>query len=141
MTKILGFDPGEKYTGWALIRGGRLVGAGELERWDGIDQLIQAAFPAVVVAEDFRLYPARARAQGGNQLWTARVLGVVQFICERYEIQFELQPASRIRNDPMVKDLKTEKSKHADDAYKHAMAYHFANYTEVYSAKSKNKKK
>jgi hypothetical protein len=106
-----------------------------LEGWQNVEALIKGAYPHRVVAEDFRLYPSKARAQSGSQLYTARVLGVIEFLCEKWAFEFHLQMASRIRDDPKVKDLKTDKGRHADDAFKHAMAFYLANYTDTYRAK------
>lgn len=135
MTKILGIDPGESHTGLCVIRDGEAVFWSETERWQGIREFLGTATIDVVVAEDFRLYPSKAKMQSGDQMWTARVLGAIQFMCEMYKIPFELQSASRIRSDPLVKDVKVAKSKHINDAAKHALAYWYSNHTDAYKPK------
>lgn len=121
--RILGFDPGEKHTGWCLVSNGKPVQAGELGSWRLLRHLIEQARPQIVVAEDYRLYPSKAKAQSGSRLYPARTLGVIDYICMELDITFVLQMASRIRKDPLVKDLKVSSNRHENDAYRHAMAY------------------
>lgn len=135
MTKILGIDPGEVHTGTCIIEDGLAVSWNEIELWHGIVSLILTTEPDVVVAEDFRLYPSKAKMQSGDQMWTPRVLGAVQFMCESFQVPFVLQPASRIRSDPLVRNVKISTSKHVNDAAKHALAYWYRNYTDAYKPK------
>ena len=134
MTTILGIDPGELNTAWALIVDGKITRAAMVRGWEGIDELFEELAPDVVVAESYRLYPHKARAQFGDKMMTARVLGVIEFLCQYYEIDYCEQQASRIRQDPLLRDIKLN-NKHMSDAAKHAMAFWYTNHTDVYSAK------
>lgn len=122
-TRILGFDPGESYTGWCLLVDGEPYSAGVLPDWKKLAYLLQHAKPNAVVCENYRLYPHKARAQFGSEMKAIRMIGVIEYLCWQLDIEFVLQNASRIRNDPLVKDLKFHKSRHANDAMRHAKAY------------------
>ncbi len=121
--RILGFDPGASHTGWCLLVDGSPVRWGELSTWKRLGELIHAAVPDIVVAEDYRLYPSKARAQSGSQLYAVRTLGVIEYICQLHDLPFTVQMASRIRKDPLVRNVKVSSNKHENDAYKHALAY------------------
>lgn len=130
--RVLGFDPGEDYTGWAFVTEGKVQKLGELPGWKGVDRLIEQSRPNVIVAESFVLYPGKAKSLSGNKLRVNRVLGVMEFLAEKQGITFIEQPASRIRHDPLVKFIKHHKSRHANDAAKHAMAYWYKEFTLEY---------
>lgn len=123
--RILGFDPGETHTGWCLLIDGVPTKWGELGSWRQLELLICKANPHVVVAEDYRLYPSKAIAQSGSQLYAARTLGVIEYICMEHGIRFTEQMAARIRKDPLVKNVRVSGNKHENDAYKHALAYYY----------------
>lgn len=134
MTRILGFDPGDKHTGWALLIDGKPFKAGVLNNWRYLPKLIKRAAPHHVVAEAFMLYQRKAKAQSGSTMQTSQVIGIIRFICAEQKIPFVTQPAVRIRYDPLVKDIRFHKSKHANDALKHAMAFYLRNFTDAYTA-------
>lgn len=121
--RILAFDPGSKYTGWALLTDKPEPYVGVLRGWQNLEDLFDKALPSIVVCEDYRLFPNKAVAQFGSQFIAIRMIGVIEFLCWKRGITFVEQAASRIRRDPLVKDLKFHKSKHANDAAKHALSY------------------
>lgn len=134
MVRVLGFDPGDKYTGWGLLIDGEPQFAGVLTDWSKLRELVRRCNPHYVVVERFLLYPRKARAQGGSTMVTSRVIGMIQLICKEFEIPMHEQQASRIRHDPLVKGVTFHRSPHANDALKHALAFWYREFTDAYKA-------
>ena len=132
--RILGFDPGDKHIGWGLLINGEPFRAGVLHDWTALPKLIKRCGPEWVVVEAFRLYRQKALAQSGSDMQTSQVIGMLRLICVEQGVKMVTQPAARIRHDPLVKGIKFHKSKHANDAVKHALAFHFRVYTDAYIA-------
>jgi len=121
--KTLYLDPGEA-AGWCLGNGPKLLAAGTEKMWyladaiwaslssggsdgplgsgsealsfsrKGVGQK-QLALPiGRVVAEDFRIYPEKAKSLSWDPVRTARLIGAVTMMCRIFDLDFHLQPAA-----------------------------------------------
>jgi hypothetical protein len=117
---ILVFDPGIT-TGWAYLKDGKIAG-GDFKLWSRVEDLIDRAQPDVIVAEDFRLYLWKARSLANDQLYTVRVLGVIEFIAQQRNLPFVLQMAVE-RKQVRLSRIKGLKSRHAYAALQHGILY------------------
>jgi hypothetical protein len=124
--RIMGIDPGDSHTGWAIIEPDGRVTTGELD--------YPAVAPAVlgelekgldhVAVEDFVLYPAQAASQRFSPFMTARLIGVISYLCEQVGTPMTLQGA--FIKKPMRAQLKARGIKqvgsgpHERDAELHA---------------------
>lgn len=116
---VLSFDPGGT-TGWSCLTLEKVYG-GDFPEWRDIESLILKYKPACIVAEDFLLYPEKAKALYWNRFIPVRVLGVIQFLAEKQHIPLCLQTASTGKTVE-VKKIKGF-SRHAHDALRHAIYY------------------
>ncbi len=123
---VLAFDPGET-TGVAWLKHtegeeeATILDTYVTPLWDGIEETILSSPPDVVVIEDFRLYPGKAKFLGFNEMPAAQVIGVIKFLCDKYEIPYVMQPASI--KQAVRGDLSEVKTIHAKDAAKHGVYY------------------
>jgi len=116
---ILAFDPGET-TGWACLRQGKVAG-GSFSLWSEVERLVDRARPDVVVVEDFLLYPNKMRQLKWNRLRTIRVIGVIEFVCQKRDIPCIFQLAKE-RLSIEVKEVRGFNI-HATQALRHAILY------------------
>jgi hypothetical protein len=140
--RVLGVDPGGT-TGLCLVTvedGGIPVveATFQVDTWHGLDNLLDLK-PHVdmVVAEDFRLFSHKAGAQIGSQFIAAKVIGVLQYLCEQRALPLRLQPASDkvfFDNKKLVENgyipspyvHKTTEWRHAIDSIRHVLYWlHF----------------
>jgi Holliday junction resolvasome RuvABC endonuclease subunit len=129
---ILSLDPGET-TGYAIVDARHFPGdpndhgvraAGVISKWRGIRKIMDAYKPVAVVAEQYRLYPGLARAQSFSTMVAARVLGVIEFLCESRNIPLIEQAASVGKSYKLPPDVhKMFRNPHVRDCLRHAMAY------------------
>jgi hypothetical protein len=137
---ILAIDPGEEHCGIAVFRAGEkveCVWAGEKKPTDLYDWLdVGVALWArddlrwdVLVVEEFRLYPAHAKAQAWSRFGTVEVIGVLREWARREGVEVVLQPASakKVTNAILRKHKVVLKSRghgsHARDAEVHGWHY------------------
>lgn len=93
--RILGVDPGDVHTGWAIIErsGGITTGEwayvqvaggvrGQLER--GLD---------CIAAEQFVLYPGKETEQRWSDFKTVRLLGMIEYLAQLWGVPLYLQGA------------------------------------------------
>jgi hypothetical protein len=136
--RILSIDPGAA-TGIALIECGNslssfvIVMREVVELWYGIEELIEQYKPDVVVMEQYRLYPNKARVQAYSTMVSPRVIGAVEEICRRLNVYLVEQPATRAKNIEVPESIYASLRKrgedgkfpstHEKDAIKHAVAY------------------
>lgn len=99
---IIGIDPGGEHVGWAHFTDGRGVvvcertpqGAenvlddtiAELQRRGEGEDLL-------VIIEEFRLYPDKARSLIGSDMATSQLIGSLRYIARRSGVPVILQPA------------------------------------------------
>lgn len=121
--RTLILDPGES-AGWCLANGPKLLAAGTESMWLLADSIWQAlesggqkgplgsgaealAYSRKgvgkkqlelpigrVIAEDFRIYPEKAKSLSWDPVRTARLIGAVTMMCRIMDIDFYLQPAA-----------------------------------------------
>lgn len=100
MTYVLAVDPGVTCGVAGLIIGRDSEFGFEVDWCENIEpaelyrRLHDAAYvDAKVVVEEFRLYPHMARQQAWSQMETCEVIGVVKYLCVRYDLDLYMQKA------------------------------------------------
>jgi len=99
---ILAIDPGET-VGWSLFRKGALAEYGQisiptfkdgsLEARD-LWSLFDRTQPDVAVIEGYRVYASKAKYHTWSALYTPKLIGYVEAICQSRNIPYHLQMAS-----------------------------------------------
>ncbi len=87
------------------------------------ESLFQRLNPTQVVIEDYVLYPWRASAQSWSQMFTPRLIGMVEFLCIKRNISLRKMNAGQHKAFMTDDKLKTWKmyqrgKKHANDAFR-----------------------
>ena len=122
--KVLAFDPGVT-TGVACLieKDGEaeVVWTEEIGMWYTAETKIRIESPDVLVVEDFRLYPGKAKFLGYNDMPSAQVIGVLKYLAAKYDIPLVLQMAHIKEHVPA--DLKEIKGDHMRDAVRHGVYY------------------
>lgn len=125
--RLLCLDPGET-TGWAVFEHGKLTASGQartIESWDVIHQLFVDVKPTMVLYENYRVYAHKLERHSNSEVYTLRLVGVIEFICE---ILFDIvhhnqmaQQAKGFTTDEKLKAWGFWKSghRHARDAIRH----------------------
>ncbi len=129
---ILSLDPGET-TGYAIIDSDHfplgdaelgIIDCGVISKWRGISNMMVAYMPKFVVAEQYRLYPGRALAQSYSTMVAARVLGVIEYLCEQRVIPLVEQASSVGKSYKLPPDLhRMFSNMHIRDCLRHAIAF------------------
>jgi len=145
-TRWITVDIGES-TGWALLEEERLVDSGTTELWEFLHSVGDAATMNAaehsggtadlerrfwgwdtIVVEDWTLDPEKCKALAWDTQDTVRGLGVLQYIAERAEREFVLQPRtikggakSAGAEDLFVRPL--HENRHRNDAVMHAVYF------------------
>ncbi|MFA7017829.1 MAG: hypothetical protein WC239_02410 [Sphaerochaetaceae bacterium] len=95
-------DPGET-CGWAVFKQGILTSCNQVsipvhkdgrvvgsELWD----LIEDNNPEIVVVEGYRVYASKVAQHTWSALYTPKLIGYIEAICDRFKIPLTLQMAS-----------------------------------------------
>jgi hypothetical protein len=77
---VLAIDPGEVHCGVALYADGQCIDAQEMTPDELYGWLMEGPDIAVLVCEEFRLYPDKMKVQGYSQLKTVEVIGVLRYL-------------------------------------------------------------
>ena len=123
--QVLSFDSGAT-TGWAYLDTVRkMLWFGEFENWQKVQELMAPPrdLPPqvdVVVAEEFRLYPAMGQRLMWSIMVASEVNGVIKFLAECYNLPLSMQSAAMAKKIKLVEKLRM---KHAEDAVRHALAF------------------
>jgi hypothetical protein len=132
--KVLAIDPGDKHVGVASLNDGAFEWAVEMAPAELMERLLYSRPPDVLVVESYALDPARAKAQSGSAMRTPELIGAIKTLGEIKGFRVvEQQPSVRgvCERSPFWKRICLEKgvdkikSKHARDALKHAIYFHF----------------
>ena len=95
---LLAFDPGERYTGYAVFRGTECV---DIDTIDGQEAAIDLLTPRVVAGHYQQVVGEAWRNYGSEAAWsearTAEEVGWFRNLCRRHEIPFTTQPALILR--------------------------------------------
>lgn len=130
-TRLLALDPGET-TGWAFFVDGELTKWGQaptkLEGWSAIEEVFGALKPTHVVAENYRVYEHKLKQHANSEVYTLRLIGVIDYICFKRNIPITYQMAQSAKGFCTDSKLKTwgywkEGMKHARDAVRHGCYY------------------
>jgi len=128
----LAIDPGEKHCGMA-----EAIGFKENEMMCGeytwtpknlLDYLSDSGcvtnYDAIII-EEFRLYPWTAKSLIWSDMPVCKLIGKIEYICEKNGIKVVFQKASIKRLPFVKKELKGKKFKtqHERDAYMHLVYY------------------
>ena len=132
MSNLLVLDPGGT-TGFVVLRNAPLLDYksmpdvltfGSLEEWHGIEDLLRVWDISVIVMEDFKLYPWKARQQSFSTMVAPRVIGAVEVLAAQYNISVVKQSASVGKSVTVSVGLrKTLKLNHIIDAVSHGIFY------------------
>lgn len=129
--RLLALDPGETI-GWSLFVNGELQQYDQLEcKYDdnvGILQLFKQTSPTAVVCEDYRIYAHKADTHIGNKLFTPRLIGKIEFLCEMNSLPLAFQlagAAKRFCTDDKLKEwgYYHKAQKHSRDSIRHGCYY------------------
>ena len=130
---IMGIDPGET-TGVAVFLEDNLINASQLPTCDLslnsinlILDYIKEHKPHLILLEDYFIYATKSDYHKGNQLHTAKLIGMIITLCHFNEIPFILQLASKGKQikDVHLKewDFYSKGKKHSRDAMRHVLFY------------------
>lgn len=129
--RLLSLDPGETI-GWALFVDGEFTDCGQKEAKDlptqAIEELFNDTQPTVVVAEDYKVYAHKADAHKWNDLFTPRLLGMIELLCFQKKLPLHTQMAGTVKQFCSAVRLAEwgfhkPGKRHADDAIKHGTYY------------------
>ena len=126
MKSVLVFDPGD-HTGWCFRdTSGRVVGGTCGKHHMEVAERIQILRPDIVVFERFNLYPQMAKSLAWNSFYPCEVIGVIRYLCDRYNIPMVEQAPSvkkyfgGFQKDwDQLKALSQDVTEHTKDAYQH----------------------
>lgn len=130
---VLALDPGEGTTGWAVFNNGDLAAAGQVSgAATEIENLVECWSPAIVVAEEYRVYGWKAKQHSWSDIPTLQLIGAMRYICEKKNIPCHLQSAQVAKGfatDEKLRgwDLWQTSARHANDAIRHAVYFLLCN--------------
>lgn len=133
--KLLAFDPGGT-TGFAEMQRRSGVSLSEWEKLqvgyrtdckDNPDQIVELLMykkPDIIVCEQFRLYPWKAKAQAWSQLTESQIIGAVKCYAKIYNVPCYMQTTGERDMGYMYGSVphlpKSNPANHAHDAWAHA---------------------
>lgn len=95
--RLLALDPGEN-TGYAVFRDGIFCDCGQQDCKEIAPQALTEIFdkynPTHVIAEDYRIYQHKTDSHTWSNLFTPRLLGMIELLCYQREINLDWQMAS-----------------------------------------------
>ena len=121
--------------GWCVFDGGYLVNRGQLmmkmlsERWSLLSQFLQDVAPAKCIMENYIVYGYKAKEHAWSSLFTPKLIGAIDVVCQAYNIPVELQMAAEAKMFAPDTKLKrwdvfqTGGLKHANDSIRHGLYY------------------
>lgn len=124
-TFYLCLDPG-KTTGWATFEeSGAGITMGQVNTEELIEML-KVTSAKVIITEDYRLFPWKAKEQIWSKMDTVRIIGMIQLWCYLHNLQLILQDSNIKSIGYMWAGLKkagSHKNSHERDAYVHGVYY------------------
>jgi len=131
--RVLSFDPGET-TGVAYFRGFRLASTEQLNTshpdiaLKAITNYCDGCPCDVVVMEDYRVYQWKLKQHSFSNLYTPRIIGMLETLCLQREWPYHKQSAQQGKG--FVTDAKLESwgfykkgQRHARDAMRHGLYF------------------
>jgi hypothetical protein len=134
---ILSIDPGET-SGFTLLNETDTLAydktdkklikvVGEKEGFEGFASLIEKYSPKLIVYEEFKLYPWKARQKSWSTFPTVQVIGVLKYLAEKNNIKIIGQGADikTYFDDKKLKwcEVYEGYSSHERDAIRHGLYY------------------
>lgn len=136
--KILCLDPGET-VGWSLFENCYLRNFGQLEvkkvaegsidkKVECMRDFIHLQDPTICVAENYIVYAHKAKEHAWNELFTAKLIGNIEAICNQFGTPLYYQMAQEAKffgTDEKLKKwgLYQTKMKHANDSIRHGLYF------------------
>lgn len=131
--RILCLDPGETM-GWCVFENGFLCNCGQLSivkahnRWDMLSTFFKNAAPTHCVIENYVVYAHKLSSHAWSELYTAKLIGALNLICEKEGIAQTMQMAAEAKFFGTDTKLKTwglfqAHFKHANDSIRHGLYY------------------
>lgn len=131
--RILAIDPGET-TGVALMSGPTLAQASQVAGplWGQVNSIrfiCQPIKPDIVIIEAYRVFPWRLQQHTWSSLFTARLIGALEFVCADIGIDLTINQApgdaKAFSTDEKLRawGYWQPNKKHANDAIRHAVYY------------------
>lgn len=129
--RLLCLDPGET-TGWAVFERGELTASGQartIEGWEVIHDLFVDIKPTAVIYENYRVYAHKLERHSNSEVYTLRLVGVIEFICEMlFGIPHYNQMAQQAKGFVSDEKLKSwgfykKGHRHARDAMRHGIYF------------------
>lgn len=120
-------DPGGVHVGMAWWCGEELRHCYETTPLESMRKLEQA-MPAILVIEEFRLYPSKAKTLTGSTMETAQLIGAMTWWANRNDVAIYMQPAAikeptRSYMRKYQLELVKGKGDHAQDAQVHGIQW------------------
>ncbi len=119
--------------GWAHFHNGTLQRCGEIQKEKlhlqalELEALIVDVKPTHLVVEDYRIYAGKLREHTWSSLYTPKLIGVIEFLGAKYELERIMQMASSkhfCTNEKLKKwGFYTRGLPHAMDAIRHGCYY------------------
>lgn len=135
---LLCIDPGET-TGWSHFAFGRLGEQGQLNSLDspahGLNELFCGRSngrtfepPSIIVAEDYRVYAHRLAQHTYSDLFTPRLIGMIESECERSNTPLVKQMAAQAKGFATDEKLREwnmwiKGQKHSRDSIRHGIYF------------------
>lgn len=124
--RLLCLDPGHT-TGWCLFEDGKLTASGQadtISSWYEIDKLFEDVKPTMVIYENYRVYAHKLERHSNSEVFTLRLIGVIEYICwldrTPYFNQMAHQAKGFVTDEKLKKwDYYQKGAKHARDAIRH----------------------
>lgn len=130
--RLLCLDPGHT-TGWSLFVKGKLVDCGQAatlqDGWKCIDELFNYTQPTMVIYENYRVYAHKLERHSNSEVYTLRLVGVIEFICEvlldiPYYNQMAHEAKGFVTDDRLKKfGMYQAGQRHARDSIRHGIYF------------------
>ena len=125
-------DPGGEHVGMAFWQDDELV---ECDEYTPLAAMlaIENFEPSLLVIEEFRLYPSKAKTLTGSTMETAQLIGAMTWWAKCNAARVHLQPAA-IKTPTLAYarkhqlEITTDKGGHAKDAHTHGLHYLIRNH-------------
>lgn len=124
--KYLAVDPGNS-TGWAAFtKNGDIITFDTAKGREAVYQVLASQAPELLICEDYRLFPWKAKEQSWSSLETVRIIGAIEYYAWLNKVEIVLQ-------EPKIKKIgylwagitppKNHALSHETDAYVHGVYY------------------
>jgi hypothetical protein len=121
LIRVIAFDPGE-ITGIAKYAD-KLITTEHIKiDLMAIEKCVLDFKPDIVVIEEFKLYPSKAKHLVWNQMYPAQVIGVIKLAAKKLDVPVIMQAAT-IKKFSTTEGCPKDSNIHEKDAYMHLWFY------------------